>query len=398
MTQVDLYDIESGYWFRQRAFGLDDDMPAGRAALCLALITAPDNSSWNIIMVAGVLTFNGATSRQEIWALSLPTFNWVRLYGQEGALYRHTCHLVGENLLIIGGMERTLPAGDKDVTSCQSSMPARIFSIPLNNYTGKFDYPGSLRPALVPPQVVSMIGGTTTGGASKLSPLVWSDAYLQYVFNPALNRPAYTPSSTYTLATATAISTPTTSPSKIPSSSPSPSVTATPSPGSSHTGAIAGGVVGGVAGLALIGFLAFYFIIRPKRHRADDLRRSELPSYQETKGHPPVEIDDRDNPNRQPRNNDDPPVEMPIPGSPTPAGWHDERVGESGDNLAPLVGDWSENNEGDVWGREAVGVGRGHKRVGSESRFSDISNESGNTASKSVSGSSPPVTPSIPRK
>lgn len=305
---------------------------------------------------------------------------------------------MGENLLIIGGMERTLPAGDEDVTSCQSSMPARIFSIPLNNYTGKFDYPGSLRPALVPPQVVSIIGGTTTGGASKTVPLIWSDLYLQYVFNPALSRPNYTPATTYILAAPTATSTPTTSPSKIPTSSPSSSVTATPSSGPSHTGPIAGGVVGGVAGLALIGFLAFYFFIRPKRRRADDLQRSELPSYQETKSHLPVEIDDRNNLKGQPRNNDDPPVEMSIPGSPIPPGWHDERVGESGDNLTPLARDWSDNHEQDVWGREAGGVGRGHKRVGSESRFSEISNESGNTASRIGSGVSPPVTPHIPRK
>lgn len=64
MTAVDIYDIESGYWFHQTTFGTE--IPAGRAALCTALIPALDGSSWNILMVAGVLTFNGATSRREM--------------------------------------------------------------------------------------------------------------------------------------------------------------------------------------------------------------------------------------------------------------------------------------------------------------------------------------------
>lgn len=104
MTEVDLYDIESGYWFRQKTFDAGGGIPAGRAALCLALIPASDGSSWNILMVAGVLTFNGATSTQEMyvlyslfniinltshsWILSLPTFSWIRLYEQAGGLYR----------------------------------------------------------------------------------------------------------------------------------------------------------------------------------------------------------------------------------------------------------------------------------------------------------------------
>ncbi len=70
MTDVDIYDIESGYWFRQKTFVSAADSPHppfGRAALCLALLAAPDGSSWNIIMVGGILTFNGATTQQEMF-------------------------------------------------------------------------------------------------------------------------------------------------------------------------------------------------------------------------------------------------------------------------------------------------------------------------------------------
>lgn len=387
MTEIDIYDIKSGYWFRQKTFDSGSGIPSGRGAMCLELIPAADGSSWNIIMVAGILTFDskGSTSRQEIWALSLPTFQWVRLYGKDGGLYHHTCHLVGENLLIIGGMERTLPSGSGDATYCQSSMPARIFSMPLLNYTGTFDYPGSLRPALVLSAIVSVIGGTATGGALKTAPEEASDNYIQYIFNTRLERPVYTPPPTYILAStnetnATSSSTPT--------STPTQSASIVPGSGSSssNTGAIAGGVVGGVAGLAFIGFLLFCFIIRPRKRKSDEKRRSELPSYQESKDHPPVEIADRDA--REGAHS--PPVEMPIPGSPTPLGWNSDRVGEEGDNITPLVGARSENQNGDHWGQ-------GHRRGDSDSRFSEVSNDSDNTAVRSGHGS-PPVSPRIPRK
>lgn len=268
MTEVDLYDIESGYWFRQQTFATaGGGIPAGRGALCLALIGSADNSSWNIVMVAGISTFGkGPTSRQEIWALSLPTFEWVRLYGQDGGLYRHTCHLVGENLLIIGGMDRTLPAGDADSTQCQSSMPARIFSMPNMSYTGQFDYAGSQRAALVPSAMVSVIGGTPSGGVSKTAPLLWSDLYLQYVFNSTIQRPVYTPPATYILAAGndTNSTNTTSTPTTTPTSTQSPSATASPSSRSSHTGTIAGGVVGGIAGLFLFGALIFFLCFRRK--------------------------------------------------------------------------------------------------------------------------------------
>lgn len=89
---------------------------------------------------------------------------------------------------------------------------------------------------------------------------------------------------------------------------------------------------------------------------------------------------------------------MPTPGSPTPVGWHDERVGEAGDNVKPLVGGHDGNvNEWGVPPIAAAGVTR-HKRGGSDSRFSEVSDESGNTAVGSAYGGSPSTSPRIPRR
>lgn len=296
---------------------------------------------------------------------------------------------MGENLLIIGGMDRTLPAGDADSTQCQFSMPARIFSMPNMSYTGQFDYAGSQRAALVPSAVVSVIGGTPSGGASKTAPLLWSDLYLQYVFNPTVQRPVYTPPVTYILAAGN--DTNSTNTTSTPTPTPTQSLSATSSPSSkpSHTGAIAGGVVGGVAGLALIGALIFFLCFRRKgdKDQTNDARHAELPSYQEAK-----EVGNHSNGHDVPRSS---PIEMPTPGSPTPVGWHDERVGEAGDNVTPLVG----GHDGNEWGvPPVVGAATRHKRGGSDSRFSEVSDESGNTAVGSAYGGSPSTSPRIPRR
>ena len=50
---VDIFDIETGYWFRQDAFGVPD-IPTGRSDICTILVTAEDKSSFNIFMIAGV--------------------------------------------------------------------------------------------------------------------------------------------------------------------------------------------------------------------------------------------------------------------------------------------------------------------------------------------------------
>lgn len=58
-------------------------------------------------------------------------------------------------------------------------MPAEIFSLVEMEYTGTFDAVGASRTPPVPADVVSVIGGTATGGAVNTKPYIWSDLYLQ---------------------------------------------------------------------------------------------------------------------------------------------------------------------------------------------------------------------------
>ncbi|KAI9683890.1 MAG: hypothetical protein M1829_004225 [Trizodia sp. TS-e1964] len=272
MSIVDIYDIKTGNWFRQQTFGVPD-IPTGRSDICTVMVSAADGSSHNIFVIAGVQTYNSVISYEDMWVLTLPTFQWKLVHQRNNGRYGHTCHVVGENLLIVGGMQTSSNGGD--VTTCENHMPAEIFSLVEMNYTGKFDADGARRQAPVPQEIVDLIGGNRYGGAYVTQPQVWSDIYLQYVFNPKLNRPAYTP--TYTLAVSA--TTPTSTASSIPDSS-----------GGPNKGAIAGGAVGGAV---LVGLIVAVFLVccksRAKKRQKISRPMSvthELPPYSDPK--PPI--------------------------------------------------------------------------------------------------------------
>ncbi|KAE9364056.1 hypothetical protein N431DRAFT_489847 [Stipitochalara longipes BDJ] len=268
---VDIFDVETGYWFRQETFGVPD-IPPGRSDICTILVTAEDKSSFNIFMIAGVETYNSVIAYEDMWVLTLPTFQWVKVHTRPGGIYGHTCHAVGENLLVIGGMQTTDTGGN--VRNCSTHMPAEIFSLAQMEYTGVFDFAGASRPAPVPTDVVKLIGGTSSGGAVVTKPSVWSDLYLQYIFTPNLPRPSYTP--TYTLANVTSTSSP-------PASSPKHK---------SHIAPIVGGVVGGLIFLALLTILGLYLFRRHRKNTPPDQpgNSAELPTYQESKDRTAVEV------------------------------------------------------------------------------------------------------------
>lgn len=199
-------------------------------------------------MVGGVDNYATHTTKGEIWVLSLPTFQWVLVHSSiETAIYGHTCHAIGENLVIVGGMFMTQYG---DVGNCASNMPASVFSLATLNYTSTYNAAGATRAPPVPEKVVAAIGGTPKGGAYIQAPKPWSDAYLQYVFYPNLPRPTYTP--TYALADPG-------DPPGVNTTKPDPSQPAEPAPAPLTGGAIAGIVIGVLLAIAAIAGGVFFF-------------------------------------------------------------------------------------------------------------------------------------------
>lgn len=285
---TDIYDIETGYWFRQATFGVPE-IPTGRSDICTILVTAADQSSFNIFVIAGVQTYNSVIAYEDMWVLTIPTFQWVKVHTRPGGIYGHTCHAVGENLIVVGGMQTTSTGGNAG--NCSSHMPAEIFSLVDMEYTGIFDYAGASRNPPVPSDVFKLIGGTGAGGAVVTKPKLWSDLYLQYVFDPTTPRPAYTP--TYMLANETAASGNT--------STSTSSASATAVPATSHIGPIVGGAVGGVVILALLitGIIILFKRRKAAKERAEAeahppppafVPGAELPVYQEYKDPHAVEV------------------------------------------------------------------------------------------------------------
>ncbi|TQN67030.1 Kelch repeat-containing protein [Colletotrichum shisoi] len=276
---VDIYDIETGFWFRQETFGLPD-IPAGRSDICAVVVPAADASSYNIYMIAGVENYATAITSEEVWVLTLPTFSWILVHTRADGMYGHTCHAVGENLLLVGGMQTRNDGSGGNVNTCADHMPVEVFSLATQNYTGRYDARAAQRLAPVPSQVVAAVGGTASGGANLRAPRAWSDVYLQYIFDPSLIRPEYTPGYTLVVEPSTTAT-----------------ATATPAPKEDdgpHTGAIAGGVVGGVVGLVALVGLGVFFVLRRNRKQkrrereaAEALQASRQSAFSELPGYTP---------------------------------------------------------------------------------------------------------------
>ena len=93
MSFVDIYDVQTGYWFRQKTFGAPD-MPSPRSDICLVVVPAADKSSFSIYMIAGVENYATYITSEEIWVLSIPTFQWVRIHSRADGMYgRNKPHL-----------------------------------------------------------------------------------------------------------------------------------------------------------------------------------------------------------------------------------------------------------------------------------------------------------------
>jgi hypothetical protein len=83
MTTIDIYDIGSATWHTQLASGVPgsrDGIPAPRYYGCSVMVSSPDNSSYNIYMYGGESKPGLPGSKfNDIWALLIPTFTWVKL-------------------------------------------------------------------------------------------------------------------------------------------------------------------------------------------------------------------------------------------------------------------------------------------------------------------------------
>lgn len=112
-------------------------MPINNDGFCTVMARASDNSSFNIFLHGGMPTKGEGNAWSDVYVLSLPSFVWAKVQttGTTVARGGHTCHLIQNKMMIIGGRgtDQADPAwGGYDKGICDINPLVNIFDI--NNF------------------------------------------------------------------------------------------------------------------------------------------------------------------------------------------------------------------------------------------------------------------------
>ncbi|KAF2142656.1 uncharacterized protein K452DRAFT_318239 [Aplosporella prunicola CBS 121167] len=270
MSTIHIYDIASTKWYTQQASG---DIPDDRRKFCGGATWAQDKSSYNIYIYGGQGITN-TTGFDDVYILSIPSFIWIKWYPtQPGPGNPHgisSCNVINNaQMIIVGGW---FAQHDQcDAPNIWGTHNLNLGANGPNNNMWDFYYP-NITQYLVPPEIISKIGGGSTGGATVKSPEDdWGHRDLPVYFGRQAQFSARTATREIPEATGT-----------------SSSKGDKKNGGSgSHTAAIAGGAAGGGVGLILIVALVFYCLWRRRKNNPKEKKErppSELPAA------PPAEL------------------------------------------------------------------------------------------------------------
>ncbi|KAK6697134.1 hypothetical protein SNK05_013576 [Fusarium graminearum] len=254
--EVFVFDTVGNSWSTQKTTGI---IPQNRRQFCIDVAWAPDKSTFNILLSQPKLSLGGlsvqppvvnATSFNDIYILTLPSFTWVKAYPDHKGnatlppVYGHysaSCNMVKHmsQLFVIGGTYT-------DTDACDLAVNAWAMH---NFWTGTLHNEGDNETywALYDPDITK----TSYQLTSITSLAEIRMAVRKLCLRKARNRRAY-PNTSY------------------PSATGSPKATASPSPhpkSKLSVGAIVGIAVGGAAGLALVLLVWFYIGKRVIRRR-----------------------------------------------------------------------------------------------------------------------------------
>ncbi|KAG5301109.1 kelch repeat protein [Histoplasma ohiense] len=290
MDKIGVYDIDSRTWYEIGATG---DIPKPRTAFCTAVSSAPDDSSFQVHMYGGrSRTIENATSYNDLYVLTLPSFRWIRApttglepWKADGVgRDSHKCVTWKDGeMVVIGGTTRK---DDKVQKGCSRNYPPiRVLDTSNFRWEKQFERETTYS---VPRVVSDVVGGDGTGKATLKEPEGgWPNSQLEHIFSQTVSRkPEITEKPLPSEPTGT-----------------SQPITPPSSKKSSNAGAIAGGVVGGVGGVAVIAG-AIFFLRRSKRKKNTGDRFNASPAvptapsvyYPEPDSSQPVLTDKKDSP------------------------------------------------------------------------------------------------------
>lgn len=274
MNIIDVYDIASSQWYKQSTSGTS---PPIRVDPCAVVAAAPDGSSFNVYLYGGqnLIPYGDQTQYSDMWILTVPSFTWIQVdmtgQSQPPARAGHTCNIWDGQIVVVGGYVGKDISCDPGFyvfnasslkwsngftslsSSSSSSGSSSSGSGSASGSGGSFSSSDQGETILqgsvgyqVPAIVQSVIGGSSTGGATVSTPAVGS----------ATSGPIATgkpPTFTITQSGSTIIQTAQSTSTTV--SSPSQSVTSDKKSGR-NVGAIVAGVIAGALAI-LAGYLAF---------------------------------------------------------------------------------------------------------------------------------------------
>lgn len=201
MNVIDVYDIAKSQWYKQSTSG---KMPDYRVNPCAVVAAAADGSSYNVYMFGGqnLQPAKEQIQKDDMWILSIPSFTWIQVdmskqpvpYGRSG----HTCHVWDGQMIVVGGyVSQELSCESPGIyvfnmssLSWSDQFTALTGSKALQSFNGNerdtgnplaqqanqrgFDSKAGLEGSYgyhVPNAVQSVIGGSSTGGATLTAPI-----------------------------------------------------------------------------------------------------------------------------------------------------------------------------------------------------------------------------------
>ncbi|KAE8354609.1 hypothetical protein BDV28DRAFT_156106 [Aspergillus coremiiformis] len=257
MDEILLYDISGSKWYTQKATG---QVPEQRRRFCAGVTWAQDYSSYNIYFYGGLSIAEGP-GFDDVYILTLPSFRWIKWYPvAPGPGYPHhsmSCTVIdGAQMIVMGG---TYP----NSTDCDVPKVIGMHNMYLGKQNPQNAIWARFRPNIttyqVPTEIISVIGGSPTGGATTKTPANgFDDRDLEIFFQRVYTAPTRQPTRA------------------IPTSTEPPSTSAKSTP----VGAIVGGVVGGVCGVSAAAVILYCCWRRKKSaptEAEEEMKESELP-------------------------------------------------------------------------------------------------------------------------
>ncbi|KAK4237907.1 autophagy-related protein 3 [Achaetomium macrosporum] len=203
MEDIFLYDVLSSKWYTQNASG---QIPPMRRRFCAGATWALDQSSYNIYIYGGAGMPPDTAGFDDVYILTIPSFQWVKMYPTDGNLtgaYPHhslSCNVIDNaQMIIIGG---TFPTSERcdvpeqygvhNVDMGEQNRDKALWQIFATNITHY----------IVPDRLIQAVGGSADGGATKTAPATgFTDPDLRVLMTRKATIPSRTPTRSISTAT-----------------------------------------------------------------------------------------------------------------------------------------------------------------------------------------------------